>query len=366
MTTASTATATTVLRRLSAIVAALLLTFSLSLHSVCAAPALPALGAELRDLTVSGVSSGAYMAVQFQVAHSRLVRGAGVIAGGPYYCAEGSMRLALSRCMAPSSWAELPSVQELRGHAEALAKADRIDALDNLRDDKVWLFSGGKDTIVATAVMQRLAEFYAQWMAPAAIRFVKLPDAGHAMISLAAPEDSACSSEESPFINRCGDLDAAGEILAHLLGPLQPAATKINGEMLSFDQSPFIQGKAIDAGLADDAYVYVPQSCRQEACRIHVAFHGCRQSATQIGRLFVDHAGYNAWADSNRLIVLYPQTVPRYGAAMGSWSWLNNPFACWDWWGYSGSAYHTRDGLQIKAVRAMIERLATPADQAQR
>jgi hypothetical protein len=57
---------------------------------------LPALGAELSELTVSGISSGAYMAVQFQVAHSKLVRGAGVIAGGPYNCAEGSIRRALT------------------------------------------------------------------------------------------------------------------------------------------------------------------------------------------------------------------------------------------------------------------------------
>jgi hypothetical protein len=52
--------------------------------------------------------------------------------------------------------------------------------------------------------------------------------------------------------------------------------------------------------------------------------------------------------------------VPRYGPASGSWKWLNNPFACWDWWGYSGSDYATREGAQVKAVRAMLERLAAP------
>ncbi|WP_300321488.1 poly(3-hydroxybutyrate) depolymerase [Accumulibacter sp.] len=350
----TTITATTIARRC---LSAAILSLLLPIASVSAAPPLPALGAELRQLTVSGVSSGAYMAVQFQVAHSKLVRGAGVVAGGPYYCAEGSTRLALSRCMSPTSWAPLPSVAELRASAEALSAAGRIDPLDNLRDDRVWLFSGGRDTIVATAVMDRLAAFYGQWMTPEAIRFVKLPDAGHAMISVADPGANACSSEESPFINRCGDLDAAGEMLSHLLGPLQPAAATPHGELLSFDQKPFVEGRAVDAGMADEAYVYVPQTCRRAVCRVHVVFHGCRQSAAQIGRLFVESAGYNAWADSNRLIVLYPQTVPRYGAAMGSWTWLNNPFACWDWWGYSGNDYHTREGPQIKAVYRMIERL---------
>ena len=98
------------LRRLA--VAVLLM---LGLPTVIAAPPLPgvsaelpALAADLRELTVSGVSSGAYMAVQFQVAYSQLVRGAGIIAGGPYDCAEGSILRALTRCMSPSSWAELP------------------------------------------------------------------------------------------------------------------------------------------------------------------------------------------------------------------------------------------------------------------
>jgi poly(3-hydroxybutyrate) depolymerase len=36
--------------------------------------------------TVSGVSSGAAMAIQFHVAHSSLVSGAGIVAGPPYWC----------------------------------------------------------------------------------------------------------------------------------------------------------------------------------------------------------------------------------------------------------------------------------------
>jgi len=301
--------ANTVLHRLaSTALASAALLFLLSTGGARAAEgqpavqALPALGAELSGLTVSGISSGAYMAVQFQVAHSKLVRGAGVLAGGPYNCAEGSVRRALTACMSPSWWAALPSVADLRSQAEALAKAGRIDPLNGLRDDRVWLFSGGKDTVVDRAVMERLAAFYGQWMAPTAIRFVELPDAGHAMISVADPEANACSSEQSPFINRCGDLDAAGEILTHLLGPLQPPLASAQGEPLRFDQRPFVEGKPIDAGLAEEAYVYVPQTCHGGACRVHVAFHGCRQTAAQIGRRFVDGAGYNRWADSNRLI----------------------------------------------------------------
>ncbi|MEF8752245.1 MAG: poly(3-hydroxybutyrate) depolymerase [Candidatus Accumulibacter necessarius] len=340
--------------------ALLLLSLCLGSNTGSAAPALPALGADLKELTVSGVSSGAYMAVQFEVAHSKLVRGAGVLAGGPYYCAEGSTWRALSRCMSPSSWAPLPTVAALRTGAEAIARAGRIDPLEHLRDDRVWLLSGGNDETVDTAVVESLAAFYGEWLAPAAIRFLKVPEAAHAMISVADPQAAACGSARAPFINRCGDLDPAGEMLTHMLGPLQPPTPPARGELLVFDQRPFVDGKPIDAGLADEAYVYVPQPCRSTRCRVHVAFHGCRQSAAQIGQRFVEGAGYNAWADNNRIVVLYPQTIPRHGLAFGSWKWVNNPFACWDWWGYSGADYHTRDGLQIKAVRHMIDRLAAP------
>ncbi|MFT5643938.1 MAG: poly(3-hydroxybutyrate) depolymerase [Janthinobacterium sp.] len=36
-------------------------------------------------MSVSALSSGAYMAKQFQVAYSSIVAGVGIIAGGPFY-----------------------------------------------------------------------------------------------------------------------------------------------------------------------------------------------------------------------------------------------------------------------------------------
>jgi poly(3-hydroxybutyrate) depolymerase len=50
--------------------------------------ALPAFNVDVAETSVSGVSSGAYMAVQFAVAHSRIVKGVGSVAGGPYGCAQ--------------------------------------------------------------------------------------------------------------------------------------------------------------------------------------------------------------------------------------------------------------------------------------
>ena len=78
--------------------------------------------------TVSGVSSGAYMAVQLHIDNSRSIIGAGVVAGGPYFCAEGQLLTALNRCIGmngagvfrrnlrPTPWdSPYPSVSTLLG-----------------------------------------------------------------------------------------------------------------------------------------------------------------------------------------------------------------------------------------------------------
>src|SRR5918993_6026780 len=52
-----------------------------------AAEPLPALGVDAARTSVSGISSGAYMAGQFHLAFSTTVVGAGVVAGGPWGCA---------------------------------------------------------------------------------------------------------------------------------------------------------------------------------------------------------------------------------------------------------------------------------------
>ena len=54
------------------------------------APPLGAYNADIKETSISGTSSGAFMAVQFGVSWSSIVRGVGVIAGGPYYCAQGT------------------------------------------------------------------------------------------------------------------------------------------------------------------------------------------------------------------------------------------------------------------------------------
>jgi poly(3-hydroxybutyrate) depolymerase len=118
--------------------------------------------------------------------------------------------------------------------------------------------------------------------------------------------------------------------------------------LVSFDQGEFLDNPTAH-GMGATGFAYIPDTCAaDETCRVHIAFHGCRQTMDDIGDAFLTLTGYNRWADTNALIALYPQAHPT----------PNNPSACWDWWGYDDPAYATRTGRQMAAVRAMLQRLA--------
>ena len=106
--------------------------------SAFAAVNLPALNIDKTQTTVSGLSSGGFMAAQLHVAYSATFnKGAGIVAGGPFYCAEGSIVNATGRCMA--SPAGIP-VSSLVSTTNTWASQGIIDPVANLQGSKVYLF----------------------------------------------------------------------------------------------------------------------------------------------------------------------------------------------------------------------------------
>ncbi len=112
-----------------------------------AADALPQLGTTLGASSVSGLSSGAYMAGQIEVAHAKDIVGAGIVAGGPYACAETSASRAfpfwptavgqnamqaLYSCMKTTMGP--PNADDLVARAKELADDGAIDPLTALAD----------------------------------------------------------------------------------------------------------------------------------------------------------------------------------------------------------------------------------------
>ena len=337
--------------------AALLAGLALSDSPGLAAEALPKLGADLAATSVSGLSSGAYMAGQIQVAHAKDIVGAGIVAGGPFACAESqasrvfpfwptavaqNAAQALNQCM-QTTWGEPdPAISAKR--AQELADDGAIDPIAGLADDNVYLYSGNQDQKVTLPVVKAAKRFYEEAGVAESNMTLVEGDGGHAFIT--EQGGAACGISDTPYVSNCG-YNQAKAILAWIYGPLAESSPEPSGRLMLFDQGTFARP---GHGFADEGVVYVPQSCTaQLGCRVHIALHGCEQSRETVGDTFIKESGYAQIADQNRLVVLFPQV--KASAAV-------NPHGCWDWWGYTGLDYLGKDAPQIKAIWAMVEQLA--------
>ena len=319
-----------------------------------AAPqSLPTYGADPHQVSVSGLSSGAFMAVQLQVAFSRSFVGAGVVAGGPYYCAANNAYFA-GLCMGQVPFVP-PNPSLLVGTAKKFARAGLIDPLDNLSRRRIYVFSGTQDTIVRQPAVDATVSFFEMvGVTDDNLRYVNTLPAGHAVVTPTYGND--CPANASPYISHCAiednGYDQAGALLQHIYGPLNPRVGTPAGEIISFDQRDY----ALDsAAMADIGHLYVPPACTESGahCKVHVAIHGCGQSAESVGDQFYTDTGYNNWADTNHILVLYPQVNKTKNPY--------NPMGCWDWWGYTGSNYANKSSPQMKAIEAMVQHLTQPA-----
>mmetsp|Transcript_22184 Transcript_22184/g.48510 ORF Transcript_22184/g.48510 Transcript_22184/m.48510 type:complete len:347 (+) Transcript_22184:99-1139(+) len=302
------------------------------------------------DLTVSGLSSGGFMAVQLHVAYSSRVRGAGVFAGGPWYCAQGQMTSALVACMSSPMMLNVDTLITATGTAE---QNGDIDASKNMQNDKVWIFSGNKDTVVNPQVVKKLEQYYQHFVtALGAIKSDYDIASEHAFPT--KDFGSQCSYKGSPYINNC-NFDGASAMMQHLYGMAEVKGVEGAGQLIQFDQTAFFPS-ASNGGItmAPTGYLYVPSRCAAKggaaagSCGLHIALHGCEQTLNDIGTKYVEHTGINAWADAHDLVVLYPQATS---------SMMGNPKGCWDWWGYTDGNYAYKTGLQPTAIMAMVDHL---------
>ncbi|MEM7419545.1 MAG: PHB depolymerase family esterase [Pseudomonadota bacterium] len=310
----------------------------------------PALSLDVSNVTVSGLSSGGYMATQFHLAHSSWVKGVGVLAAGPYFCAKGDITTALAQCVNKVEGnIDLSALSETALQYEA---AGKIDSLSHLKNAKVWLFHGTQDTRVIAEVSNLLHQQYTSWTDTSNIKYVNDKPMAHVFPTVSTGVN--CMKAESPFIGNC-DYDAAGDMLNHLIDGLNVPDKALSGKLHIIDQQKIAGSNA--KTLASEGFVYVPESCAKgQACRAHISFHGCNQYADAVGDAYTTQTGINEWADDNNIVVLYPQTKKSLFMPL-------NPQGCWDWWGYSSSDYANKEGAQIKAVTQMLQSLSASVNQ---
>jgi hypothetical protein len=330
--------------------------------------------------SISGLSSGAFMTVQMHLAHSASFVGAGIIAGGPYRCAESYRAEAMEKedsnvlnslfiCMSPLIPETTPKAEQLAKLAVETAREGKIDPVENLADHRLYIFTGSDDRVVFSDVVLRTRQFYELLGVPQKnISYHDNVPAGHSIIT-DNPEDSPLAANHPPFINRGGFMQSH-DIMRHIYPDLKPPAKKMNGSLVRFDQREFFNHEE-RASMSRFGYAYIPDSVKKNGtpARVHIVLHGCKQGYNYIqyangkpdvqncppyGNRYFTTTGYNNIAETNNIIVLYPQVE---GTDDGV---TQNPEGCWDWWGYScldpeHPDYYTKNAIQVKAIHSMLE-----------
>lgn len=350
-----------------------------------------ALSINRADISVSGISSGAAMAFQLHVAHSKDLVGAGLVAGPPFRCADLMLgqfppvtaeMTAINMCTAYYKKLPVLTVPGVAGRPIELSRLTYLakDALDRravdpqsgLCGDRVYLIAGGDDQTVPGNVTNATQALYETLMGAcpdgqAAVRQVvskTVPGMPHTMPTTASPNQTGCVAG-APYIANCG-VDGAADMMAYLHRrenvpqanrPAEPS------NLIRFDQHAVIGATNPTWRMHRYGYIYVPDGCKNgQSCSLHIALHGCHQNQDQINLesydpkhtyLFAADAGYNEYAERNNIVVLYPQAQNTEGLP----NITGNPNGCWDWWGYNGAGYWRKDAPQIRTIWKFVEAL---------
>jgi poly(3-hydroxybutyrate) depolymerase len=342
------------------IILALAVLMGFSAEAWAAAP-LGAYHIPASKIAVAGISSGGAMAVQMSVAYSHLFKGTAIYAGIPYYCAQGSEVTALTTCAEDVPAINLANLESI---TRQYAAQGLIDPTRDLEAQHVYLWSGTLDVTVRQPVMDAVQQYYND-LGAQVFRYDNDFAAAHGWESPYGPQQ--CPVEASPYVVVCYDSERAGGgdstvydseqvWLSEFFGTLKPKnGGTLSGALIPFDQNEFApSGNASDIGMDTTGYAFVPQACaQQKSCGLVLALHGCNQYYGAIGSAFIDDSGINQWADTNNIVVLYPQAIESTA----------NPEGCWNWWGYLGDAdYAQKSGAQMRALYLMVNRVSGRTD----
>jgi predicted esterase len=184
-------------------------------------------------VTVAGVSSGGFMAVQLQVAYSNSIFGTAVFAGGPYFCAQSNLAVWGTACLTGLG---VP-VDFLVSFTNSEAAAGRIDPVSNIGGKPIYMFSGLLDTTVRQRTMNDLQSYYQSFTNNSNITYNNYTEAEHSWIT---PDGmNSCPTLAAPFINNCG-IDPEETFLTMFYGTLNARhSVTLGGSFIKFNQNQF-------------------------------------------------------------------------------------------------------------------------------
>lgn len=293
------------------------------------------------------------------MAHSSYVQGVGIVAGGPYACVKKHPLIINCLGIVPLFTINNELLIE---EAHRQSSEGAIDPIINVANQKVFIYSGQQDTTITNNVVRKTVDFYNTVGDLNKVQFVERRGEHNFPTDFDAQGNGNCAIPFYPFVANCG-YDGAGNLLRHVLG------TQLNnrndgdptGILVKFSQSE-LHPNPSSIGLGEHGFLYIPDDCLNldVQCKLHVVFHGCQQSVTYLfhrNMQFIRNSGYIRMADTNRIILAFPQTVSRLIRPSFPYVHPGSLLACWDFFGIYGNDYSTKYGAQIHAIQNLVNKI---------
>ena len=301
------------------------------------------------------------MAMIHLISHSKRVSAAGIVAGAPYGCQVLTTWGNEHACGAPfwpnSGPANPTNYGRIKAYLLAREKAGLIDSLSNLKGKPAWLFRGSNDAVVYAGPMKATARQVRNLGMNVTTVFDIPAEHGWVVNAPDMPFPGSyygCAHYGEPFIMNC-NYKMSHIMLRHLyperasLNPMvrrPPGYARMAANIRLINQAAYAPGQSpARHSLGSDAYVYVPTDCWSDvtACALHIHYHGCGGAIANRDPTSLFWIELPYLAETNRIVILYPQAIAMKG----------NENGCWDWWGITGKNFDTKQGPQISTVIAM-------------
>lgn len=204
-----------------------------------------------------------------------------------------------------------PDPELLVNYTRTFEAEGKIDSTSNLSNDEIFLYVGQLDTVVDPIITKALEKYYLAFVDQSRINSVYDFPSQHTFPTLSY--GNPCDKLASPYLGLC-QYDGAGVALKHLYkdAKLNDAVKSVPSNFFEIDQTPYIPSTTVSSpSIGSVGYLYVPTSCQDgtTACHLHVSLHGCNQNSEWIGNVYAANVGMNEWAESNNIVVLYPNTA---------------------------------------------------------
>lgn len=298
---------------------------------------------KVSDWGVSGISSGAMMSAQMAISHSTEISKVGLFSSSIYGCSQGDVQSALKICMAGTD--KINEKKSLE-YTKKKKVPDEIDSLDNIKKQRVFLFHGKQDKVVKFDVLAKNEYFYTNLKATTKAQ--SMDNLGHSFATNNS-SGAACETSISPYINNC-QYDSIDAFFKFIYPDKSVATSSTDKQKLySWNIENIIGSEKLNkAHLSKEVYIYIPKSCENNTCSAHLALHGCHQAPEFVGMDFIEKAGYLEAAEKYKAILIFPSILKT----------VNNPYGCWDWWGYAeANNFDTKKAPQIEVLYQIMKQL---------